>query len=84
MLVNYLGLDEQKLRTLMAAGVNEDNLNEFSRFDDLKATVDRAKAREYFEKVEGVKLVPFKVNIKVDKLLRDFVLSGGKEIPSIE
>ena len=75
-----LGLDEKKLREIMGLRVTEVNINEFGRFDNLKATVDKQKARDYFERVEGMKLIPPKVNMKVDKLLRDFVISGGFDI----
>lgn len=79
-IANALGLDEKKLREIMGLRVTEVNINEFGRFDNLKATVDKQKARNYFEKVEGKKLIPPKVNMKVDKLLRDFVISGGFDI----
>ena len=75
-----LGLDEMKLRNLMSLQLNSTNINEFGRYDDLKKTVDKTKAKEYFEKIEGIKLIPPKVNIKVDNLLREFILSGGMEI----
>lgn len=79
-IADVLGLDEKKLREIMGLRVTEVNINEFGRFDNLKATVDKQKARDYFEKVEGKKLIPPKVNMKVDKLLRDFVISGGFDI----
>lgn len=79
-IATVLGLDEKKLREIMGLRVTEVNINEFGRFDNLKATVDKQKARDYFEKVEGKKLIPPKVNMKVDKLLRDFVISGGFDI----
>ena len=41
---------------------------------------DLDKAKEYFEKIEGTKIIPPKVNIKVDNLLREFILSGGFEV----
>lgn len=75
-----LGLDEPKLRNIMGLKLNPANINEFGRYDDLKKTVDKAKAKKYFEKAEGIKLIPPKVNIKVDHLLREFILSGGFEI----
>ena len=75
-----LGLDENLLRNIMSLKLNENNLNEFGRYDELKKTVDKAKAKEYFAKVEGTKIIPPKVNVKVDKLLRDFIISGGYEI----
>lgn len=79
-ITTVLGLDEKKLREIMGLRVTEVNINEFGRFDNLKATVDKQKARDYFERVEGMKLIPPKVNMKVDKLLRDFVISGGFDI----
>ena len=47
----------------------------------MKKTVDKAVAKNYFEKIEGTKIIPPKVNVKVDKLLRDFIINGGYEIP---
>ena len=75
-----IGVDENMLRNIMGLRLNENNLNEFGRYDELKKTVDKAKAKEYFEKVEGTKIIPPKVNVKVDKLLRDFIINGGYEI----
>ena len=75
-----MGLDEEKLRRLMDAHVSESALNEYGRYDDLISTVDKAKARAYFESVEGIRLTPPKVLIKTDKLLRSFILNGGMDI----
>ena len=79
-----LGIDEEKLRNLMSLKLNATNLNEFGRYDDLKKTVDKAKAKAYFEQIEGIKIIPPKVNVKVDNLLREFILGGGMEIPMSE
>ena len=78
-----LGLDEAKLRNIMSLQLNSSNINEFGRYDDLKKTVDKAKAKAYFEKVEGTKIIPPKVNVKVDNLLREFILNGGFEIETV-
>lgn len=78
--VHALGLNEPMLRNLMAQHVTEDNINEFGRFDALKATVDKVKAKAYFEALTGLKLPIPKVNIRVDNLLRDFILKGGYDI----
>lgn len=75
-----LGVDEVKLRNIMSLQLNSTNINEFGRYDDLKKTVNKAKAKEYFEKIEGTKIIPPKVNVKVDNLLREFILGGGFEI----
>lgn len=75
-----LGVDEGKLRAIMSCCVTESTLNEYGRFDDLVATVDKSKAKVYFEKLEGKPIPHPKVNPKASTLLREFVLSGGFEI----
>lgn len=74
------GIDEEKLRTMMDMNLTESNINEFGRFDEVKKTADKAKAKAYFEEKEGIKLNPPKVNIRLDKLLRKFILTGGFEV----
>ncbi len=75
-----LDLNQDKLNSLMNTEVTEENINEFGRFDDLKSTVDKVKAKVYFEKLEGSSLSVFKVNVKIDKLLQDFIISGGFDL----
>ena len=72
------GLDESKLRQLINAHVNENNINEFARFDALLNTVDKAKAKQYFEQEEGKPIPPFKVNVKVAAFLKEFVLKSSQ------
>lgn len=79
-LTHILGLDEVKLRNMMQAGITESNMNQYGRFDELKNSVDKVKAKSYFEKVEGTNIPPFKVNIRVHDFLKKFILSGGFEI----
>jgi type I restriction enzyme R subunit len=74
------GLDEDKLRNIINLTLTEVNINEFGRFDELIRSVDKEQAKAYFERVEGVKLNSPKVNMKMDKLLRDFILYGGIDI----
>lgn len=76
----FLGLDETLLVNLMDLNLNENNLNEFGRYDDLKKTIDTGKARKYFEVIEGKTIILPKVLIKADELLREFILSGGIDI----
>lgn len=73
--VNALGLDKGLLIALMADSVNDKNLNEFGRFDALKDSVDKAKAKVYFEKQDGVILPPFKLNIRIDQFLKQFIFA---------
>jgi type I restriction enzyme R subunit len=79
-ITQLLGLDEDKLRDLMDSGVTEANINQFGRFDELKNTVDKAKAKKYFESLDGSRISPFKINIKTHELLQRFITSGGFEI----
>lgn len=79
-MADTVGIDEQLLRNLMSLRVDEKNINEYGRLDNLKASVDIEKAKKYFEKQAGMKLPLPKVKIKLDKLLRDFILSGGFDI----
>ena len=72
-----IGVDETLLREIMSLHVTEANINEYGRFDRLEATVDKAKARKYFEQKEGKSIPPFKVSIKIDILLRQFILSDN-------
>ncbi len=72
--INALGLDKNKLTELMADKVSVANINNFGRFDALKNTVDKTKAKAYFEKIDGVPISPFKLNIRIDKFLKEFIL----------
>lgn len=76
-IVRVLGIDAGKLEALMSTTVTEANLNDFGRFDDLKATIDKPKAKIYFETLEGGAIPAYKVNVKAANLLRRFVLEGG-------
>ena len=74
------GLDETKLKNMMNTGITKLNINEYGRFDDLKNSVDKEKAKAYFEQLEGTKVPTFKVNMKVHKLLQEFIISGGFDL----
>lgn len=80
--VNALGLNKELLMALMADSVNEKNLNNFGRFDALKATVDKAKAKIYLEKQDGVTLPPFKLNIRIDQFLKQFIFAKTDDLLS--
>lgn len=75
-----LGLDESKLRSLMSSGLTEANINEYGNFDELKNTVNKEKAKAYFEKLEGITIPAFKVNIKVHNFLQKFIIDDGFDI----
>lgn len=75
-----LGLNEGLLREMMGMRLTERDINIFGRFDKLKKSVDRIKAKNYFENLEGGKVSPPQVSIKTDKILRQFILLGGFEV----
>lgn len=75
-----IGVDEEKLRAIMALHVTDATINEFGRFDELKASVDLTVARQYFERIEGKQILPFKLPMKVDTMLRKFILADGFEV----
>lgn len=79
-IAELFGLDETKLRAMMNTGITEANINDYGRFDDLKSTVDRIKAKTYFEKLEGTTFPAFRINIKVHNLLQSFIISGSFDI----
>ncbi|QZA80121.1 type I restriction endonuclease subunit R [Deefgea piscis] len=69
-----------KLNRMMNAGITAANINEFGRLDTLKSYVDKAKAKAHFEETEGAIFTTFQINMKVDKLLQDFIMKGGFEL----
>ncbi len=75
-----LGLNELKLRKMMDSGVTARNINEYGRFDDLKSTVDKKRAKAYLEEREGTTIPAFKINMKIDNLLQEFIISGGLDM----
>lgn len=79
-IANILGLDEAKLRNLIDIGINKGNINDYGRFDELKNTVDKVKAKVYFEKMEGTTIPPFKVNIRIHNTLEKFIIDGGFDL----
>ena len=79
-ITQLFGLDKSKLSTLMNTNITPANINEYGRFDELKVTVDKQKAKAYFESVEGISIPPFKVNIRTANFLQKFIIEGGFEL----
>lgn len=80
--VDYLGVSQELLTDIMESHMSKEKLNEYGRFNDLKASVVMDKAQDYFFSIEGKTLPPFLINNRVDKLLTDFILSDGCDIPN--
>ncbi len=64
----------------MALHVTESNINEYGRFNALVETVDKAVAKHYFEATEGQPVPSFKLSMKINAILRKFILSDGFEV----
>lgn len=78
-LVTYLGVDGALLKELADAHLTEATINEYGRYDRLKSGVNKLTAKVYFEQKEGTRLNPPKVNMRIDALLRHFILTGELE-----
>ena len=78
--VEALGIDADLLTAMVALDLTESNINEFGRFDDLKDSIDKVRAKAFFEQKEGKSLPPFKVNTRAAALLKRFILKGGFDI----
>ncbi|MBW3080712.1 type I restriction endonuclease subunit R, EcoR124 family [Bifidobacterium saguinibicoloris] len=79
-IVDKLGVDRSLLEEFTVKRIDEMNINEFGRFDKLMASVDRTRARAFFEEQEHRKLPSFKVPMYAQRLLKRFVLEGGFDI----
>ncbi|EDU57959.1 type I restriction endonuclease subunit R, EcoR124 family [Providencia stuartii] len=77
--VDALGLDKGRLIALMSDNVSEKNLNNFGRFDALKDSVDKTKAKAYFDKQDGVALPPFKLNMRIEQFLKQFIFAQADD-----
>ncbi|WP_231518963.1 type I restriction endonuclease subunit R [Alteromonas stellipolaris] len=74
-LVDKLGVDKKLLMELMNKNISDININNFGRFDALKETVDRKKAKAYFEKIDQETIPTFKLNVRIDKFLKSIILA---------
>lgn len=75
-----IGINEEMLRSFMHMKITEANINEFGKFDELKATVDRETAKAFLEKIEGEPVKSFQINMKADQMIRKFIMEGGFDI----
>ena len=71
-----LGLDTGLLRRILDSRVTAATINEYGRFDDLKASIDLGLATAYFTEVTGAPVSKFKVRAMLDKLLRTYIIDG--------
>ena len=78
-----LGVDSNLLREMMRLDLTENSLNEFGRFDRLKASVNKSLAKAFFDKPDSP-VSQFTANLLATKLLRNFILEGGFDLDTWE
>ena len=71
------GFDKDKLSRIMVFHLTEDNLLQGGLFDQIMASLDRAKAKRAMERLEGVEIRPHRVVQKAEGYLKKLILSGG-------
>ncbi|MCD7740681.1 MAG: hypothetical protein LUI06_00480, partial [Ruminococcus sp.] len=73
-----IGVDEAMLRELLDKHLTKANINEFGRLDKLKKTVDKEVAKPFLDELFGEDTPTYKMNMRIDKVLREFILSDGE------
>lgn len=77
--VRRLGCYERLLREMLARKVTKETIEAHGKFDELKASVDRDKATEFFKAVERQNFRESRLAMLVDAYLRYFLLTGGQD-----
>ena len=77
--VRRLGCYERLLREMLARKVTKETIEAHGKFDELKASVDDAKATEFFITVEHDNFRESRLAMLIDAYLRYFLLSGGQD-----
>lgn len=71
------GFDKDKIARIMVFHLKEEKLYEGGLFDQIMETLDRTKAKETMEALEGDVIRPHRVVQKAEGYLKKFILSGG-------
>lgn len=76
-----LGVNEQKLQEFVRRNVNEQTIDDKGLFSELKEKADTDRATEFFERAEKQNIQLWMVKVKLDRLLRKFLLANdvGRE-----
>jgi len=74
-----LGLNEDILREIMTNYMPDDIIPP-GPFEQLRLSVNKEKAKAWFEQHEGVPIQSFRINMRIDRILRAFIEEGGFEI----
>lgn len=77
--VKRLGCNERLLRELLERKVTKETIESHGTFEELKATVDKLKARTFFILVEQNNYQESRLAMYIEQYLRHFLLSGGQD-----
>lgn len=77
--VRRLGCYERLLREMLARKVTKETIEAHGKFDELKASVDNGKAKEFFIAAERDNFRESRLVMLVDSYLRYFLLTGGQD-----
>ena len=77
----YFGIPEDVVCQMLDAHVNEQNYNDYGRFDNVKKYIVKEEACAYITALEGKRMPPFRVNNRSETILKEFFLSDGKKLP---
>lgn len=83
--VRRLGCYERLLREMLYRRVTKETIEDHGHFDELKSTVDKKKASDFFIIVERENYRDSRLAMYVDRYLRYFLLTGGDDLyPDVE
>lgn len=71
------GFDKDLILKTMKYHLTEQTINRYRRLDKIMDTLDFDKAKKVLEEKEQTELPNFRVKQKVQKILKEFILSGG-------
>ena len=74
---NIFGFDKGLMLKTMKYHLTEQTINRYGRLDKIMDTLDFDKAKKVLEEKEKVQIPDFRVKQKVQKILKDFIISGG-------
>ena len=77
--VRRLGCRFNLLRELLERKVNSSTLDNYGKFTELKNSVNKIKAREFFKLVLRNEYVELRLQLYIEDYLRFFLLSGGQD-----
>lgn len=71
-----IGVDAGLLQDMIDRGLTYENINEYGRFDNLLKTLDAEKAKAYIASLTGQEMPQFRVNNRVNAVLKSVIVSG--------